>query len=228
MFGSRFFRKMRVLTISAATAAVVGWSSIACAAAFQVGDQGKEVAEIQAQLVEVGYDVSADGDFGPATKEAIKSFQKSQGLEVDGIVGPSTYYALMGRSMPVVSRGNNYASRRMISTAMGFLGTPYVWGGTSPSGFDCSCFVQYIYATAGISVPRTADVQFDVGEPVSIDSLRPGDAVFFSTYEPGPSHVGIYIGDGNFIHASSVCGVTITPLHKEYYINRYLGARRMS
>ena len=88
MFGSRFFRKMRVLTISAATAAVVGWSSIACAAAFQVGDQGKEVAEIQAQLVEVGYDVSADGDFGPATKEAICAAMKEAAEgELKGVLG---------------------------------------------------------------------------------------------------------------------------------------------
>lgn len=192
-----------------------------------MGDQGNEVAEIQGQLANLGYDVVADGDFGPATAEAIKSFQSSRGLSADGLVGPSTYSALMGRTMPEVSRGSNYISRRVVSYSMNFLGVPYVFGGTSPSGFDCSGYVRYVYANAGVFLPRTADAQYDVGSPVSSDELVPGDLVFFSTYDYGPSHVGIYMGDGSFIHASSSRGVTIDSLYSGYWDSCYIGARRV-
>ena len=86
------------------------FATVAFASAFRIGDQGSEVAEIQGQLASLGYDVAADGDFGPATAEAIKSFQSSRGLDADGLVGPTTYTALMGRSLPEVSRGSNYIS----------------------------------------------------------------------------------------------------------------------
>lgn len=223
----KFFGRFRMVAVSAAAVAVIGYSSVAGAEALRTGDYGEEVAEIQAKLVDAGYDVAVDGDFGPATCEAVKSFQEANGLDVDGLIGPTTYGALMGRSMPPISRGSNYMSRRVMSTALSYLGTPYVFGGSSPSGFDCSGYVQYVFANAGISLPRTADVQFDVGTPVDKSDLQPGDMVFFSTYEPGPSHVGIYIGDGNFIHASSTGCVKITPLNKQYYIDAYLGARRV-
>lgn len=203
------------------------FATVAFASAFRIGDQGSEVAEIQGQLASLGYDVAADGDFGPATAEAIKSFQSSRGLDADGLVGPTTYAALMGRSMPEVSRGSNYISRRVIANSMNYIGVPYVFGGTSPSGFDCSGYVRYVFANAGIYLPRTADAQYEVGTPISRAELVPGDLVFFSTYEYGPSHVGIYLGDGNFINASSSRGVAIDSLHSGYWGSCYIGARRV-
>lgn len=201
--------------------------SLVQASAFRIGDQGSDVAEIQGQLASLGYDVAADGDFGPATAEAVKSFQASQGIDSDGLVGPSTYSALLGKSMPEVSRGSNYVSRRVISESMNYLGVPYVFGGTSPSGFDCSGYVRFVFAQAGISLPRTADAQYEVGYAVSTDELRPGDLVFFSTYEAGPSHVGIYLGDGNFINASSSRGVSVASIYGGYWGSCYIGARRV-
>jgi len=201
--------------------------SIASAAAFRVGDQGSDVAEIQGRLASLGYDVTADGDFGPATAEAVKSFQASRGLDNDGLVGPSTYSALLGKSMPEVSRGSSYISRRVVQISYEYLGTPYVFGGTSPSGFDCSGYVRYVFAQAGVYLPRTADAQYEVGYPVSRGELRTGDLVFFSTYEYGPSHVGIYLGDGNFINASTSRGVAVDSLYSSYWNSCYIGGRRI-
>ena len=138
------------------------------------GCQGKGYirAEIQGQLASLGYDVTADGNFGSATAEAVKSFQKTQGMDVDGEVGAQTYSALMGRQMPEVSRGSNAIGRRIVQNAMEYMGVPYVFGGVSPGGFDCSGYVRYIYATAGIYLPRMADEQYEVGTPVSQGNLR--------------------------------------------------------
>ena len=197
------------------------------AQAYRVGDQGSEIAEIQGRLVALGYDVMADGDFGLATVEAIKEFQRSHGINADGLIGPATYAALLGRDMPDISRGANYIARRIISSAMDYMGVPYVFGGTTPYGFDCSGYVQYVFANAGVSLPRTADVQYEEGTPISIAELVPGDLVFFTTYTYGASHVGIYVGDSNFIHASSSRGVTISSLNESYYSTHYIGARRI-
>ncbi len=216
---------IRILTLTIIL--VCSFAVVAFASAFRVGDQGSDVAEIQGQLASLGYDVAADGDYGPATAEAVKAFQASLGIEADGLVGPYTYEALLGRSMPEVSRGSNSIARRIVSESMNYLGVPYVFGGTSPYGFDCSGYVQYVFAQAGISLPRTADVQYECGYAVSTGELIPGDLVFFSTYDYGASHVGIYLGDGNFINASSSQGVSVASLYSSYWGSCYIGARRV-
>jgi len=115
----------------------------------------------------------------------------------------------------------------IVDLALKYQGTKYVYGGTSPSGFDCSGFTKYIYASVGISLPRTSYAQFNSGTAVSKDNLQPGDLVFFSTYAAGASHVGIYIGNGKFVHASNPgSGVKISGVSDSFYGPRYLGARR--
>jgi cell wall-associated NlpC family hydrolase len=196
--------------------------------AFRMGDQGSEVAEIQGYLIKLGYDVMADGDYGPSTVDAVKDFQKSKGLNVNGTVDDNTYRVLVGREMPEVNRGTTSMARRLTSIAMQYIGTPYVFGGNSLYyGIDCSAYTQQVYAQIGINLPRTADVQYEVGIPISRSELLPGDEVFFTTYTYGASHCGIYLGDGNFIHASSSRGVTISSLNDHYYSTHYIGARRM-
>lgn len=111
-----------------------------------------------------------------------------------------------------------------------FLGTQYVWGGTSPSGFDCSGLVSYVFGQKGISVPRTTYNQIQVGYSVQPDKLRPGDLVFFDTdrSKKGPDHVGIYLGGGKFIHAPAPGkGVQISSLADSYYMDRWMGGRRV-
>ena len=124
----------------------------------------------------------------------------------------------------VLARTSRIAAR-LTSSALRFLGVPYVFGGTSTSGFDCSGFVQHVFAMVGISLPRTADVQYDVGRPTK-GGARAGDLVFFDTYG-GVSHVGIYLGGGRFVHASSSHGVMVSNLSDSYWAARYVGSKRL-
>lgn len=120
------------------------------------------------------------------------------------------------------------AAADIISVAESYLGVPYVWGGTSPSGFDCSGFVQYVFKKCGYSLSRVADAQYNNGYAVSYSNLAPGDLVFFErTYATnGISHVGIYTGGGYFIHCASG-GVKYSTLSENYYSSRYYGACRV-
>ena len=113
------------------------------------------------------------------------------------------------------------------STALSLRGAPYRNGGTTPEGFDCSGFVQYVYRLHGVSVPRETREQFRLGRSLRRDDLAPGDLVFFTTVAPGASHVGIVIGPDQFVHAPSERGVVrVERLSAEYWNRRYVGARR--
>lgn len=120
---------------------------------------------------------------------------------------------------------------QLVAYAKRFLGVPYVWAGNGPDCFDCSGFTKYVYAHFGYDIYRTASTQLqNDGRAVSRDQLRPGDLVFFKN--PGEtkacSHVGIYIGNGQFIHASSGAGqVTISDLTRGWYYEKYVGAKRI-
>ena len=125
----------------------------------------------------------------------------------------------------IASRGVAMASA-LTHNALKFLGVPYVFGGTSTGGFDCSGFVQHVFAMVGTHLPRTADAQYYAAHKIK-GSPKAGDLVFFQTYEPGPSHVGISLGGDRFVHASSSHGVTVSSLHDSYWAPRYLGAKRV-
>ncbi len=118
---------------------------------------------------------------------------------------------------------------KIVTLARRYLGYPYVRGGESPSGFDCSGFVKYVMKQFGINVSHDSRLLFRQGSPVARQSLQPGDVVFFrNTYRRGISHVGIYIGENQFVHASTHrTGVRLSSLGKQYYVERYAGARRM-
>ena len=120
---------------------------------------------------------------------------------------------------------------KIVATAKKYLGVPYVWGGASPSGFDCSGLVYYVFKVNGYSMYRTPEDQYRQGTYVSRNNLQPGDVVFFYNTVPGTgiSHVGIYIGDGQFIHSpNSRSVVSIARLDNTYWNQHYYGARRMS
>lgn len=120
-------------------------------------------------------------------------------------------------------------NEKIIRYAQSLLKTKYRYGGISPSGFDCSGFTRYVYAQFGYNLPHKASEQMQYGQVIEKASLKKGDLVFFKTMGSKTiNHVGIYIGDNNFIHASSGAGhVKISPLNSGYYYPRYQGARRI-
>lgn len=116
----------------------------------------------------------------------------------------------------------------LISNAKSHLGAPYLFGGTSHDGFDCSGFSQIVFKETGIDIPRITGEQYKMGTAVNKKDLQKGELIFFETINKGPSHMGIYIGDNKFIHSSSSKGVAISNLNDPYYWGpRYLGARRV-
>ncbi|RUL54165.1 MULTISPECIES: C40 family peptidase [Lysinibacillus] len=135
---------------------------------------------------------------------------------------------------PIVTE-NTYAAEEEITsaelqeTAKQYLGVPYRYGGTSTSGFDCSGFVLTVYKGLGVNLPRTSSSMYNVGDKVAKEDLQPGDLVFFNTSGRGISHVGIYYGNGKFIHSQTGQGVSITDINdKWYWGDRYVGAKRVS
>jgi cell wall-associated NlpC family hydrolase len=112
----------------------------------------------------------------------------------------------------------------VVERALAHVGAPYRWGGSTPAGFDCSGFVRHVYARAGIALPRTVAAQYRIGVAVGRHDLRPGDLVFFDRLR----HNGIYIGQGEFIHASSGAGrVSVSRLDEPWFQGHWSGARRI-
>lgn len=118
----------------------------------------------------------------------------------------------------------------LISTALSLRGTPYRNGGSEPSlGFDCSGFVQWVFTRHGTALPREVREQFDAGRHVDRERVEPGDLVFFETISRGPSHVGIALGGGEFVHAPSSRGVVRVERYTNgYWSARWVGARRVA
>ena len=140
---------------------------------------------------------------------------------VDGSVQDNPRPAITHRRKSLSSRGGS-----IVQTAHRFIGTPYLWAGTSAAGFDCSGFVMKVFSLNGVNIRRMADEQYYSGTKVKREDLVAGDLVFFTTYGPGVTHVGIYIGDDKFIHSSSRRGVTISSLNESYYKGRFIGGCR--
>lgn len=123
------------------------------------------------------------------------------------------------------TRGGN----DIVQSAYAYRGTPYVYGGSGRGGFDCSGFTSYLYAHRGVSLPHSARGQFQMGHAVGKGDMKAGDLVFFHTVTPGISHVGMYVGNGRFVHASSrrSGGVRVDNINAGYYSQAFRGARRM-
>ena len=218
---------------------------------LSVDSTGDEVIILQQRLKDLGYAISmVDGEFGEETRAAVEEFQRDHNLYVTGIVNNATWRTLKKARSQVAPREDaastaidEYSDSKLmpfgkalltrskaeavVQTAKKFIGVPYVFGGTTPSGFDCSGFVQYAFKENGILIPRLADEQFKLGKAVKTKELTAGDLVFFTTYEAGASHCGIYLGEGQFLHVSSSYGVRIDYLDNTYWAPRFYGAKKI-
>ncbi|HEY0826679.1 MAG TPA: C40 family peptidase [Bacilli bacterium] len=123
--------------------------------------------------------------------------------------------------------GSVFAESSLEQAANELIGVHYKYGGTTTKGFDCSGFSMYVFKQFGINLPRVSRDQAKIGNAVSKNNLRPGDLLFFNTNGRGISHLGIYLGDGEFIHSSSSNGVIKNKLSQAYYVKRYVTARRI-
>lgn len=220
---------------------------------YSVGDEGPEVKQLQTKLQKLRfYSGLVDGKFETVTEASVKAYQKKFNFDADGLATDETIDHIMKnknvrgltiKKAPVVTAQPKSTKNpdteetpietiepppvdaSVISIAMNYIGVPYVWGGTSPNGFDCSGFLQYVYGQKGMNISRTVTGIWSQGASVATPSV--GDLVFFQTYKPGPSHAGIYLGNNKFIHADSTDGVSIDDMTIHYWQSRYLGAKRL-
>jgi cell wall-associated NlpC family hydrolase len=223
---------------------------------LQEGSHGHDVLLLQKKLQAVGYTISSvDGIYGAETERAVAEFQRDNKIRITGIVNNATWRALQKakkvkwgsdvhkplspknnstlkskgplapNNTPILARSKVNA---LLKTARSYIGVPYQFGGATPKAFDCSGYLQYVFAKNGINIPRTADEQYKLGlRTKSSQQLVPGDLVFFTTYEAGASHCGIYLGEDKFIHASSSRGVRVDTLKDDYWAPRYLGGKHI-
>ncbi|MDQ0228844.1 C40 family peptidase [Metabacillus malikii] len=201
---------------------------------YQLGDKNEEVKSFQTKLKALHYYTGhIDGIFGPLTLKAVQEYQEKNKLELSGTLNTATQIHLLsnrnkkGKTLTKIKVQNvqEINNNNIVVNAKNLLGSRYVWGGNTPSGFDCSGFIKYIFEKENILLPRTVNELWNYAKEVQ--KVGVGDLVFFETYKPGPSHVGVYIGNNQFIHASSSKGVTISNLSGPYWKERYLGAKKV-
>ena len=187
----------------------------------KIAEQQRLYASIKSQIAQL---VAADQArqlqmARVAQARLIAQHQQQQQAVQDTVVGIT---AVAPDSATVVAPPPTHGG--VVGIAMSQLGTPYVWGGSSPGGFDCSGLVMWSYAQVGVSLPHSSYALYGMGVPVSRDQLAPGDLVFFD----GLGHVGIYIGGNEFIHAPHTGDVVkISSLDDPWYSAMYVGARRI-
>ncbi len=203
----------------------------------------EEIRAVQEVLFYYGYYTgNVDGLYGPLTEDAINQIinldlltplptETNTSPQQQQTDRPSTEQGAQNNTNQQESEGDiiqlpvQHNNSSIIQSAKSHMGTPYVWGGTSPNGFDCSGFIQFVYNQNNITIPRTVNEIWNFSS--TVESPAVGDLVFFETYQPGPSHLGIYLGNGDFIHAGSSNGVQISNLSDSYWSPRYLGAKRI-
>ncbi|WP_100405690.1 C40 family peptidase [Bacillus solitudinis] len=193
---------------------------------LRLGSSGAEVSNLQSRLRSLGlFSQEPTGYYGTVTEQAVKAFQRKQGLTVDGVVGQQTLQRINEAATVLKPTTEEFNVMNLVADSSELLNIPYVWGGTTIDGFDCSGFIGYVFAKNGIQLPRTVASMWERG--IEVTEPQIGDLVFYETYEPGPSHAGIYIGNRQFVHSGTSTGVTVANMNTSYWSQRYLGVKRL-
>ncbi|WP_028548121.1 C40 family peptidase [Paenibacillus sp. UNC451MF] len=184
------------------------------------GMSGSSVGSLQSNLKILGYFTYPNNTayFGSITAQAVRDFQQAYSLPVTGSVDTATQTSI----------SHALVKKQIVADASNYMRVPYVWGGATPDGFDCSGFISFMFNKFGVTFNRTSSSDMAVmGTSVARAGLQPGDWVFFALNDPGViSHVGIYIGNGEFISATRSMGIYIQKLDNSYWGPKYMGARR--
>ncbi len=189
----------------------------------------KDINELEGNSLKIGQKlyISKQADTS-STEDIIKAIQVNYERKTTPIITTSGRLEEMKEMYNSEDLSTMSIKERLILFAKKLLDIPYKFGGSNLLGLDCSAYVQKVYGIAGINLPRSAREQFNIGEPVHKDDLSIGDLVFFRTYAPFPSHVGIYLGNNLFIHASTQSKkVVIDSLESPYFTKRFIGAKRL-
>jgi cell wall-associated NlpC family hydrolase len=207
---------------------VAGYQTQITKAEKSLAEETAKLAAQQAQLASAKQQIEGDIAALQARKASIsKDIQRLIDAEqrrqeqIDAAAAASTTSGGGGGSVPIPPAST--LGGQAAAIAMQYLGTPYVWGGASPAGFDCSGFTMYVWGQLGVGLPHNAAAQFSMGTAVPMSDLQPGDLVFFY----GLGHVGIYVGNGAFIHAPHTGDVVKISALSGSYASSFVGARRV-
>ncbi|MBD0382738.1 C40 family peptidase [Paenibacillus sedimenti] len=208
-------------SVSSMIPAAPAYAATTSSSSLSQGMTSTSVSVLQQNLKTLGFFTypTVTGYFGTITTQAVKDYQKAYLLPITGIADAITQTSI----------AHAITKRTMMSDAMNYLRVPYLWGGVTPTGFDCSGFVYFMFQKHGVPMVRTSSKSYyEMGTSVPAANLQPGDLVFFSIPTPGiVDHVGFYMGNGQFLSATRSAGIYPQSMTSSFWGPKYLGAKRI-